>query len=190
MQKTYPKKLRFVPEKGKPFFVPEELIPEDCRDDYGIDAEKLVRHLVRLVETEKESVLISKPPACGKSETVMSLSVDRSRLSSLVEIVRNTQSEADAAMLKASIGFLCLQLDSKEERAEDLLRIADIRRRALLKIAGWWAGYFECSARCPRYRECPRVFGKDCMSTLMEDAEAQAGMDYRKAQMEVYHVQS
>lgn len=190
MTDAYPKKLRFVPEQGKPFFVPEELIPEDCRDAYGIDAEKLVRHLVRLVETEKESVLISKAPACGKSETVMSLRVDRSGLSSLVETVRNTQSEADAAMLKESIGFLYLQLDSEKERADGLLRLADIRRCALLKIAGWWAGHFECSARCPRYQECPRVFGKDCLSNLVEDAEVQAGMDYRKSQMEAYRVQS
>lgn len=44
MKDAYPKKLRFVDAP-----IAEHLIPADCRDDYGIDAVKLTRHLAEMV---------------------------------------------------------------------------------------------------------------------------------------------
>ena len=40
MTSAYPKKLRFVDDP-----IDAALIPADCRDEYGVDAVKLVRHL-------------------------------------------------------------------------------------------------------------------------------------------------
>ena len=44
MKDAYPKKLRFVDAP-----IAEHLIPEHCRDAYGIDAVKLTRHLAEVV---------------------------------------------------------------------------------------------------------------------------------------------
>lgn len=47
MNDAYPKKVRFVDAP-----IEESLIPDECRDSYGIDAAKLVRHLAwRLKES-------------------------------------------------------------------------------------------------------------------------------------------
>lgn len=40
MKNAYPKKLRFVDDP-----IDAGLIPDDCRDEYGVDAVKLVQHL-------------------------------------------------------------------------------------------------------------------------------------------------
>ena len=45
MKTAYPKKVRFVDDP-----IPAYLIPEYCRDEYGIDAVKLTRHLADVVD--------------------------------------------------------------------------------------------------------------------------------------------
>lgn len=44
MKTAYPKKVRFVDAP-----IPEHLIPDCCRDEYGIDAAMLTRHLADMV---------------------------------------------------------------------------------------------------------------------------------------------
>lgn len=45
MKTAYPKKVRFVDAP-----IPEHLIPDYCRDEYGIDAARLTRHLADVVD--------------------------------------------------------------------------------------------------------------------------------------------
>ena len=60
MTSAYKRKLRFVPVPGEPSIIPEYLIPDDCRDEYGIDAEKLVKRLVAAwTEREKENAVVT-----------------------------------------------------------------------------------------------------------------------------------
>lgn len=60
MRDAYAKKLRFVPVPGEPSIIPEHLIPDDCRDEYGIDAEKLVKRLVQAwTDREKENAVVT-----------------------------------------------------------------------------------------------------------------------------------
>ena len=44
MKSAYPTKLRFVDDP-----IATELIPDSCRDEYGVDAAALVKHLAALV---------------------------------------------------------------------------------------------------------------------------------------------
>ena len=48
MKNAYPRKLRFVDDPIDPL-----LIPDECRDEYGVDAVKLVRHLAWLLSQER-----------------------------------------------------------------------------------------------------------------------------------------
>ena len=48
MTSAYPKKLRFVDDP-----IDAALIPADCRDEYGVDAVKLVRHMAWMLEQER-----------------------------------------------------------------------------------------------------------------------------------------
>lgn len=49
MTSAHPKKLRFVPAPGEEPIVPEYLIPDEARDEYGVDAAVLVKHLAALI---------------------------------------------------------------------------------------------------------------------------------------------
>ena len=48
MTSAYPKRLRFVDDP-----IDAALIPADCRDEYGVDAVKLVRHLAWMLRQER-----------------------------------------------------------------------------------------------------------------------------------------
>ena len=68
MKAAYPKKMRFVDAP-----IAENLIPDACRDAYGIDAVKLVRHLESRVRELSQRVAFAEVEKQKAVEVVLGI---------------------------------------------------------------------------------------------------------------------